>query len=366
MNAAEFKNRIARIVESLQTKDQDLLLVTPGADLRYLTGYDALPLERLTCLAVSKSGKSWMIVPTLEEPSARAHGVPALDIELLTWNETQDPYQLLARQVGPQNKVLVNNLMWVEKAWYLQEAFATKVSLANDLVSKLRAIKTPYEMNALKQAGLAIDNVHSQMHKWLRPGRTEREVGRDIANAIIESGHSRVDFVIVASGPNGASPHHEVSDRVIEKNEPVVVDIGGTMPTGYCSDSTRMYVCGKTSNEYQDHYEILMNAQLKAREYARAGVTCESVDQVARDILTQGELGQYFIHRTGHGIGLETHEDPYIVSGNETVLVEGHAFSIEPGFYLPGKFGARIEDILVIENDQAISTNSVPRHLVEL
>lgn len=366
VDSLEYRNRIKAVSEQLEKADQDLILVAPGADLRYLTGYDALPLERLTCLAINSKGQSWMIVPTLEKPSAIAHHIPELEIELLDWSETQDPYQLFSRAVGAHSRITVNNLMWVEKAWKLQEAFGKNVSLANNLIADLRAIKTPYEISSLFEAGAAIDSVHQQMGKWLKPGRTEREVGQDIANAIIESGHSRVDFVIVASGPNGASPHHEVSDRVINRGEPVVVDIGGTMPSGYCSDSTRMFVCGSAPAEYMDFYEVLKHAQESACKSATTANTCEGVDQVARDILDSAGLGKYFIHRTGHGIGLETHEDPYIVQGNSTTLRNGHAFSIEPGFYIEGKYGARIEDILVCMDGKAASTNKTSHDLVEL
>lgn len=366
MQKIEFVNRIKTVSQRLAENNQDLLLITPGADLRYLTGYDALPLERLTCLAIHQSGKAWLIVPTLEKPSAIAHQIEELNIELIDWDETVNPYKTLANRVGKVNRVLVNNLMWVEKAWHLQEVFNTKVNLAGRLLADLRAIKSAYEIQALHEAGKAIDQVHEQMYKWLLPGRTERQVGRDISNAIFESGHKSVDFVIVASGPNGASPHHEVSNRVIEKNDPVVVDIGGTMQSGYCSDSTRTYVCGKASRDFQNYYEALQAAQKAACDEAIVGVSFESVDQRAREILNAAGLGKYFIHRTGHGIGLETHEDPYLVSGNQEKMENGHAFSIEPGFYLANKFGARIEDILVCQNGKAVSTNNTSHNLAEL
>lgn len=362
----EYRNRIATTAAKLRESNQDLLLVTPGADLRYLTGYDALPLERLTCLALNSNGEAWLIVPTLEEPSAVAHGITDLNIELFSWAETENPYQLFANKIGKQQNVLINNLMWAEKAWHLQDAFGVKAGLANKLIADLRAIKTPYEIEALNEAGKAIDQVHSRIGEWLHTGRTEREVGRDIANAIIEAGHSKVDFVIVGSGPNGASPHHELSDRVIGVNEPVVIDIGGTMPSGYCSDSTRMYVVGKAPSEYYDHYAVLQAAQVAASEAAVVGATCESVDGVARSILSDSGLGDYFIHRVGHGIGLETHEDPYLVAGNSTTLQNGHAFSIEPGFYFAEKYGARIEDILVCHDGVSKSVNNTSRELVEL
>ncbi len=361
-----FNQRIQRVAESLRQSGNDFLFVTPSADLKYLTGYQALPLERLTCLAVKSDGSSVMIVPTLERPAAEASRVADSGIELIDWNETENPYDKLISALGKVSNPLVNNLMWVEKAWHLQEVIGSQVHLANSVLSDIREIKTPDEIAALHAAGRAIDEVHEQMHLWLRPGRTEREVGRDIADAILKAGHETVDFVIVASGPNGASPHHEVSDRVIGVNEPVVVDIGGTMPSGYCSDSTRTYVCGTAPKQYVEYYAVLQEAQRAAVDYARPGVTCESVDMVARNILKDHGLGEFFIHRTGHGIGLETHEEPYIVAGNLKPLQEGHAFSIEPGFYIPNKYGARIEDIVTCTSTGISNTNNTSRDLVSL
>jgi len=172
-----------------------------------------------------------------------------------------------------------------------------------------------------------------------------------------------VDFVIVASGPNGASPHHEVSDRVIQAGDPVVVDIGGTMPSGYCSDCTRMYGVGEPPADFLEYYAVLQRAQQVAVEAVRPGIPCEAIDAVARDIIAGDGYGDLFIHRTGHGIGLETHEEPYIVAGNTLPLTEGMAFSIEPGFYLPGKWGARIEDIVIVTEDGALSVNNRPHEL---
>jgi Xaa-Pro aminopeptidase len=205
------------------------------------------------------------------------------------------------------------------------------------------------------------------MAVWLRPGRTERAVGADIARAIQDEGHVSVDFVIVGSGPNGASPHHEVSERVIQPGEPVVVDIGGTMPSGYCSDSTRTYVAGGAApTAFIAAYDVLLAAQSAQRSHAGPGVTAASVDEVGRRILCDAGYADLFIHRTGHGIGLETHEDPYIVAGNELALEPGMAFSIEPGFYLPGEYGARIEDIVAVTDDGLEVLNTTSRALVTL
>lgn len=343
----------------------DTLVITPGADLRYLTGYAALPLERLTCLVLSATGDPVLVVPALEKSAAVAAGV---DFEIATWGETDDPFALVAKIAGSPSTLGVDDHMWVSRAFALQSAFpAAEQVLAGRIVQEMRIRKDQAEIDALREAGEAIDRVHLQVPTWIRPGRTEREVGADIARAIIDEGHETVDFVIVGSGPNGASPHHELSDRVIEAGDPVVIDIGGTMPSGYCSDSTRNYLAGgEVPADYATFYTVLAEAQDAQRAYARPGVTAESVDRVGRDIIAAAGFGDQFMHRTGHGIGQETHEEPYIVSGNERVLEEGMAFSIEPGIYLEGRFGARIEDIVVCTGDGIECLNNTPRELVRI
>ncbi len=342
----------------------DALLVTPGADLRYLTDYAAIPLERLTCLVVTQSG-STLVVPALEFAAAQAAGVT---MPIVTWGETDDPYAVVADLIGDVDVVAVDDQMWASRVFALQAALPESgFVLGGELVSSLRAVKNAAEVAALRDAGAAIDRVHARMGEWLRPGRTEREVGADIARAIIEEGHEQVDFVIVGSGPNGASPHHELSDRVIGAGEPVVVDIGGTNAAGYCSDSTRNYVAGGEPDPgYIAMLEVLQRAQQAQREHARPGVTAASVDAVGRRIIADAGYGDRFIHRTGHGIGQETHEEPYIVEGNTRELEPGMAFSIEPGIYFPGQWGARIEDIVVCTADGVEVLNNTPRELVRL
>jgi Xaa-Pro aminopeptidase len=237
---------------------------------------------------------------------------------------------------------------------------------AGGLLTDQRMRKDAAEVENLALAGAAIDEVHSRMGEWLRPGRTEREVALAIERAILASGHDRVDFVIVASGPNGASPHHAPSRRIITPGDTVVVDIGGTMPSGYCSDSTRTYAVGRPSAAALEQYEVLMNAQQRAIEAVRPGVSAESVDAAARDVIDAAGLGHLFVHRTGHGIGVETHEHPYIVTGNRQVLEAGMAFSVEPGIYDPGRHGARIEDIVVVTDSGRRRLNNRPHELVVL
>jgi Xaa-Pro aminopeptidase len=345
------------------------LLLTPGPDLRYLTGYDAHQLERLTCLAVPAAGadraRPFLVVPRLELPAAQASGAGDLGLELIPWDETDDPYALVAKRLGPvTGPVGLSDRMWALMVLGFRDALpgADQV-LASTALRALRMRKTPAEVAALREAGEAIDRVHARVPGWLRAGRTERQVAADIADAIIEEGHARVDFTIVASGPNAASPHHDVSGRVLQRGDAVVVDIGGTMPSGYCSDSTRTYVIGTPPPEFAAYYEVLKDAQHAACAAVRPGVTAEAVDAAARNPITAAGYGEYFVHRTGHGIGLECHEDPYIVSGNTEPLQPGMAFSVEPGIY-PGPHGARIEDIVVCTEQGCERLNNATRELV--
>ncbi len=369
--SAALTDDLVRRLQQARTLAADLgmaaLLVTPGPDLRYLTGYQAVPLERITCLVVPAHGDPVLVVPGLEEAAALASPVGQLGLSVLTWQETDDPYALLADLLPSQGTVGLDNHMWAEKVLRLRAAAPDLGQrLAGEVLAPLRMRKSVAEIAALQRAGAAIDRVHAAMADWLRPGRTEAEVGQDIADAIRSAGHVSVDFVIVGSGPNGASPHHEVSDRVIQPGEPVVVDIGGAMPDGYCSDSTRTYSVGEPPVEFLDAYAALERAQWLAVEHVRPGVTCESVDAAAREVLAEAGWGEFFIHRTGHGIGLETHEEPYLVAGNTLPLEQGMAFSIEPGVYFTGRHGARIEDIVVCGPAGAELMNHRPRSLAVL
>jgi Xaa-Pro aminopeptidase len=351
----------------------DLLVLTPGSDLRYLTGYNAHAMERLTALAVPSRGEPFFVVPRLEAPMVAASPASALDLELLAWDETDDPFALLARaaegRLGrrPQ-RVAVGSRTWAEHALGVQRAVpGSALELAGPVVDRLRMVKTDAEVEELAAAGAAIDRVHARMGEWLRVGRTEAQVGADIAAAILAEGHVAVDFTIVGSGPNGASPHHELSDRTVGAGDLVVVDIGGMTATGYRSDCTRTYVVGAAPDAaVAEWYGVLQDAQAAATAAVRPGVTAEDVDAAARRVIDDAGLGAHFIHRTGHGIGLDTHEAPYIVAGNALPLQPGMAFSVEPGLYFAGRCGARIEDIVVCTEDGVRILDNGPRELVEL
>ena len=343
------------------------LLLTPGPDLRYVTGYDAQQLERLTCLVVPAADREqppFLVVPRLELPAAEASPAGRLDLELVPWHETDDPYRLITGRLGAPGTVGVSDRMWALMLLrFRAELPAARMVLASAALRSLRMRKSAAEVAALREAGAAIDRVHARVAGWLRPGRTEREIGADIAEAIVAEGHARTDFVIVASGPNAASPHHELSDRVLRPGDVVVVDIGGTMPSGYCSDCTRTYAIGAPPAGFADYYAVLKDAQEAACAAVKPGVSAESIDAAAREPITAAGFGPSFFHRTGHGIGLEPHEDPYIVAGNAEPLEPGMAFSVEPGIY-PGPHGARIEDIVVCTAAGGERVNHNTRELI--
>jgi Xaa-Pro aminopeptidase len=345
----------------------DALLVSPGADLRYLTGYDATPLERLTCLVLPSGRDPVLIVPELERLAAYASPAGKRGLDIRAYGEIDDPFGLVADILGPVGVVGVDERMWAKKLLDFQSTLPrTSFTSAGGVIGKFRMVKSHEEIDELRKAAHAIDEVHRRLPDFIRPGRTEMQIARDVGEAILATGHSRVDFVIIGSGPHGASPHHEVSDRVLRQGDSIVVDIGGTMPSGYRSDCTRMYSLGEPQQEFLNRYYVLHDAQSRAVEAVKPGVACGYIDRVARGALAAAGLSEAFIHRTGHGIGLETHEDPYILSGSDVILQPGMAFSVEPGVYFPGEYGMRIEDIVVVTDDGFESLNQVTHDLIEV
>jgi Xaa-Pro aminopeptidase len=356
--------RLGQVAAATASAGLDGLLLTPGPDLRYVTGYAAHPSERLTCLVVPADGDPFLVVPRLELRGAQASPAGGLGVEIVTWEETDDPYALVADRFGSASSVGLSDRMWALMTLRFRAAMPdVRQELASAALRDLRVSKSAAEVAALLAAGEAIDRVHAMVPGLLQAGRTEAQVAVEIADAILAEGHATVDFTIVASGPNAASPHHTASDRVLRTGDAIVVDIGGTMPSGYCSDCTRTYAIGQPPAEFVGYYKVLQAAQDAACSAVRPGVTAEAVDAAAREPISAAGYGDYFVHRTGHGIGLETHEDPYIVSGNTEQLRAGHAFSVEPGIY-PGPHGARIEDIVVCTQDGCQRLNNVTRDLV--
>ena len=364
-DSAVYARRLERAAELTRAAGLDAVVVGTGPDFRYLTGSRADTFERLTALVIPGEGAPAVVTARLELASLRDSAIGDLGVRVLDWVDGQDPYSLVGGLLGG-SAVAVSDALPALHTVPLAERTGAMPSLATPVLRELRMIKDDAELRALTDAGAAIDRVHARMGEFLRPGRTEREVGADIAAAIVEEGHESAAFVIVGSGANGADPHHEVSDKVIERGDIVVIDIGGPMGVGYHSDCTRTYCFETPPTEIADAYAALQEAQRASVAAARPGVTAESVDDAGRAVLRAAGLDGYFIHRTGHGIGLSVHEEPYIVEGNPTVLREGMAFSVEPGVYFSGRWGARIEDIVVVTADGCRPLNNRPHELVQL
>jgi Xaa-Pro aminopeptidase len=348
----------------------DVVLLSVGPDLPYLTGYEAMPLERLTMLVLPQDGDATLVVPRLEAPRV----VERPDVfAVRSWEETDDPIAVVAGLVGSAGRAAIGDRTWARFLVDLQAALpSTRFSRADEVVGPLRARKDAAEVAALRRAGEAADRVALalQTGEIELVGRTEAEVSAELGRRLLAEGHQRVNFAIVAAGANAASPHHEPGTRVIEEGEGVLCDFGGTMldadGVGYCSDITRCVHLGEPSAELADAYGVLLDAQQAAVAAAVLGTSCEEVDATARRAIAAAGWGDQFIHRTGHGIGIEAHEDPYIVSGNAAPLEAGHAFSVEPGIYVPGRFGFRLEDIVVAAPDGPDPLNRADHDLVLL
>jgi Xaa-Pro aminopeptidase len=363
-----YGERLSRLGSLVGERGLDAMLVGVGPDLEYLTGYRAMPLERLTMLVVPTAGAPLLVVPRLERAAAEAE--LRAELEIATWGETDDPYDVvLARAPGEAGAIAVSDRLWASHLLRLQSQRAGVTwSPASRVLRELRMVKDADEIELLRRAAHAADRVVAQIAAGRLVGRTEADVAREVRERLLAEGHDAAHFAIVGSGPNSASPHHEASDRVIEAGEPIVLDIGGTL-AGYGSDITRtLWVTGGDDangpdDDFRRLFELVREAQAEGASAARAGMPAEEVDAVARRTIEAGGHGEHFIHRLGHGIGLEGHEEPYLVAGNSEPLEVGHAFSIEPGIYLEGRYGARIEDIVVCGPAGPVVLNEAPRDL---
>jgi len=362
--------RMERVRARMGELGVDALLLSHGADLPWLTGYRAMPLERLTLLVMLREGEAVLVVPALEAPRVPDTGGT---VTVRPWAETEDPVALVAALLSAERGATygISDRAWAQSLLALQARLPdARWKAASSVTSPLRAVKDESEIAALRAAAHAADSVAAVLQGGEIPlvGRREIQVSDALSMGLLAAGHRRVNFAIVGSGPNGASPHHDPGERVIEPGDTVVCDFGGEYAldddVGYCSDITRTVAAGEPGAEVRETYAVLLAAQQAAVEAVRPGVTAEHIDAVARAVITDAGLGQYFIHRTGHGIGIEEHEDPYVVAGNETPLEVGHAFSVEPGIYFPGRFGMRLEDIVVVGEDGVIPLNTVDHALV--
>ncbi|MEA2022790.1 MAG: Xaa-Pro peptidase family protein [Actinomycetota bacterium] len=349
--------RIAAARAALRDRGIDALLVSVGSDLPYLTGYRAMPLERITALVVPATGDPALFVPELEASRVDT------SVEIRPWGETEDPIDRIATALPNRGVIAVGDQMWASFLIAFQERLPeARFVDAEPLMAPLRMIKDEDEIAALREAAHGVDGVADQLSAVRFSGRTEREISRIVSDLVLAAGHDSVSFAIVAAGRNGASPHHEASDQIIQPGDAVVVDFGGRV-RGYGSDTTRMYCVGESPGGFDEAYAVLERAQAAAVASVRPGTTAEAIDTAARSIISAAGYGEFFIHRTGHGIGLDAHEQPYIVQGNTGPIREGMAFSIEPGIYLPDRWGMRIEDIVVVTDDGVERLNRSSRKL---
>lgn len=354
----DYAARMERARRELDERAVDVLLVSVGSDLPYLTGYRAMPLERLTMAVIPRTGDATLIVPELEAPRVVAQ--PGV-FEILPWGETEDPVAIVAGLVAGARSAVISDHTWAVFLLRLQEAMErTQFRSAGEISAALRVIKEPEEIERLRRAGAGSDRVAGLLARSSFKGMSEAAVARRVAELTVTNGCDTAGFAIVGSGPNGASPHHEPGPRVIGEGDPIVIDFGGEVD-GYHSDTTRMYHVGEPGPKYLEVHGIVLRAQEAAVAAVRPGVTAAAVDAAARAVIDAAGYGRYFIHRTGHGIGLDEHEEPYIVAESQQIIEPGMAFSIEPGIYLPGEFGVRIEDIVVCTENGAELLNQSPR-----
>jgi Xaa-Pro aminopeptidase len=338
------------------------MVVAPSADLVYLTGYDPPPLERLTCLVLRPDHDPVVVLPLLERQLAEDAGVGEL-AEVRAWNDTDDPYVAVAALVGEADRVACSDRMWASHLLRLQQATGeTRYESASAVLGTLRAVKDRRERSLLKRAARYADEAFARVIQQRLETRTERDVAGLLADLLLETGNDEVAFTIVGAGPNGASPHHEPTGREIHAGDAVVMDFGGRTG-GYCSDISRTVMVGKPSWDVRRVFDIVREAQEEAFLAVAPGVPAEEVDRAARRVIDREGHGELFLHRTGHGIGLEEHERPYIVEGNDELLEPGMCFSIEPGIYVPDEFGVRIEDIVMVTENGADRLNHASRDL---
>jgi Xaa-Pro aminopeptidase len=355
-------DRMRRAAEEASAQGFDAVVVAPSPDLAYLTGYDPMPLERPTLLVLRVGHEPVMLVPELERPlAADSPGGPA--IELVGWTDAVDPYLEAARLLPSQGRIAVCDRLWASHVLALQGTMgAASFEPASPVIGRLRAVKDDDELAALRRAARGADESFRQICTMGFLGRREEQVAADLADLLVRNGHASAEFTIVASGPNAASPHHEPGGRTILPRDAVVMDFGGALG-GYFSDTTRTVVVGEPVEGFERVYDTVQRAQVAACEAVRPGIQAQEIDRVARRIIEDAGLGEKFIHRTGHGIGLEVHEAPYIVEGNDWVLEPGTTFSVEPGVYLEHEFGVRIEDIVVVTSDGVERLNRSTRTL---
>ncbi|MFD4140055.1 M24 family metallopeptidase [Streptomyces sp. NPDC058572] len=358
----DYRARMARAAGAAADAGLAGVLIAPGPDLIHLTGYRPVATERLTVLVLTAGQDPVLVVPTLEAPDAE-HAAGASALTLRDWTDGTDPYAAVAPLLDVSGRFAVSDNTWAMHLLGLQRALpGTSYTSLTDALPMLRAVKDARELARIEAAGAAADEAYGEILKVPFAGRRETEVAADLAALLLRFGHSQVDFTVVGSGPNGANPHHEAGDRTIVEGDMVVLDFGG-LKDGYGSDTTRTVHVGEPTVAEQHIHDVVLEAQQAGVDAVRPGAACQEVDRAAREIIEEAGYGDLFIHRTGHGIGVTTHEPPYMIEGEEQPLVPGMCFSVEPGIYLPGRFGVRIEDIVTVTEDGCRRFNNTDRRM---
>lgn len=360
--ADEYADRMARTADAAAATGIEGVLVAPGPDLVWLTGYRPAA-ARPAVLVLAYDRPPTLVVPATAHPDAEAAaGAKALTI--VDCPDGEDPYEAVAPMLRADRAYAVSDATGALRPRGPRAGTGTgpRYRPLAESLPMMRAVKEEHELERLAAAGAAADAAYEEILCVPFAGRRETEVAADLAALLRRYGHEQVDFTVVCAGPNAADPRHESGDRVIEPGDTVVLEFGGLM-RGYGSDTTRTVTVGEPDPQVRAVHGIVRQAQQAAFEAVRPWMPCEEIDRAARKVIADAGYGMEFTHRTGHGIGVTTDEPPYLREGEEQPLVPGMCFSIEPGVYLPGRFGVRIEDIVTVTGSGARRLNNAGREL---
>ena len=353
----DYEGRLERVKQTMRARRVDLLAVPPSDDLTYLVGFSTVADER-PCYLFLTPEAGLFLVPELNAAQAEAH----IRVPFVTYTDAQGPSKALAEaqhQLGRIRRIAAGDEMRADALLLLQRTWRdADYTVGSEVLAPLRMHKSPEEIAALERAAATADRATEAAYAASRPGRTEVEVARAVTDAFYAAGASEVKFTLVASGPNSAYPHHHTSGRRLQAGEPVLFDLGSRVD-GYYSDITRMAYLGPPAPRYHEIHHVVEDAVQAALAAVKPSAPLKAVDLAARGVIDRAGYGQYFVHRTGHGIGLTGHELPSVTATNDQLMSEGMTFSVEPGIYVDGQFGVRLEEIVIV-------TDSGGRHLSRL
>ena len=366
MATATSTNRISRLADALQDAGIDAFFAWSPITMKYLAGYGESAHERFLGFGIRADGEVCVICPALSENQLRRASVQ----NLRTWTDNDDPlalFQQLANEWNLKSGILaVDDDMSARQLLQMQAVLpAALFKSGQPVLSTLMRKKDAQELATMNRAAKIADDAYGSGLKAIKAGVKESTVSDALSDEMKRLGGVPT-FAIIGAGANGAEPHHLTDNTVLKEGDVIVMDFGCDVD-GYQSDITRCACCGKASDEAKKVYDVVLAAHLAARARIKPGVQAQEIDRAARQVINDAGYGEFFVHRTGHGIGMRGHEEPYIVEGNDTILEEGDCFSIEPGIYLPGRFGIRIENIVTVTSGGHESQNVEPaERLVEI